>query len=258
MDDYYNDLIHRDVDGSLTEEETAALEKFLNANEEAQKLHKDLKALSGMFISDKALETPADLKQQIMDSLPENLYQATSSRGSFWEQLTSIWRNTRFQAGIGFALGAFAMLLITSSFDNTSNGNATNNGLVQGTMLPNQSYPESTPTDIRQVKIGESDCQLLLQHSEGFATLTIRGSSHTLLTFKLDYPEQEMALQFIERGPGKTFTAAVNAESLLLELPPNTELAIHFLLKKTATKKKLKVFVNSALGASSSPQEFIF
>ncbi len=258
MDDYYNDLIHKDIDGNLTEEEVADLEKFLNSNEEARKLHNDLKALSGMFTSEKIQETPPDLKQQIMNSLPDNLYQTAPSRGSFWEQLTNLWRNTRFQAGMGFAVGAIAMLLVTASFDNASNGNVTDNGIVQGTLLPNQTYPESTPADIRQVTIGQTDCRLRLQHSESFATLTIQGSSHTPLTFKLDYPEQEMALRFIERGPGKTFTAAVNAETLLLELPPNTELAIHFLVKKATTKKSLKVTVNNALGLSSSPQEFIF
>lgn len=258
MDDYYTNLIHKDIDGGLTEEEATALEKFLNANEEARKLHGDLKALSGMFTTDNPPQAPPDLKQQIMGSLPDNLYQPTSSRGSFWEQLTNIWGKTRFQAGMGFALGAFAMLLITSSFSTFPSSDSAGNGLVQGTILPNQTYPESTPSDIRQVKVGETDCRLMFQHYESFATLTIQSSSDTPLSFKLDYPEQDMALQFIERGPGKTFTAAVNAETLLLELPANTELTLHFLVSNVEKKKALKVIVNNVLGSASSPQEFIF
>ncbi len=70
----YLELIHRDLDGELSAEESAALRNYLDGNAEARRLHEELKDLNSTLGRAEEFAPPSSLRTDIMNALPEGRY----------------------------------------------------------------------------------------------------------------------------------------------------------------------------------------
>lgn len=69
------DLINRDIDGMLDENETRTLQEELRHNPEARKLHGELLAMNKRLSAFEDLEPPVDFHKSVMRNLPGDVVQ---------------------------------------------------------------------------------------------------------------------------------------------------------------------------------------
>jgi hypothetical protein len=70
IDNKYTDLIHREIDGANSPQESAQLKAYLAANLEAQRFHDELASMSNLLREVHPVEPPAPLRDIVMYRLP--------------------------------------------------------------------------------------------------------------------------------------------------------------------------------------------
>jgi anti-sigma factor RsiW len=75
IDDKYTELIHREIDGANSPQESAQLKAYLAAHPEAQRFHDELASMSNLLREVQPVEPPAPLQDIVMYRLP-NRYAA--------------------------------------------------------------------------------------------------------------------------------------------------------------------------------------
>jgi hypothetical protein len=167
LDEGYEELIQREIDGDTSEQEKTALKDYVAANAEAQSLHAGLKKLTEVLNRVEPVKPPADLAKSILAALsPRRHAQARVLRPRSW-----LARYPILKFGYAIAAGLIlGLLLHPFLFNQTSTLPATD---VQGSMIPRLS--------------GD---QMLLNLDGGSGSVTLRVSdSIASLEFDLDSRE---------------------------------------------------------------------
>jgi hypothetical protein len=131
-------LIHRAVDGALTQEEEADLHTCLNRSPEAKRLFDDLKLISSSLKSHDDVEPPMDLRSNILRSVDFSLY-GRRSPSNPWYPLRSVLELFTFPRFVApFAAGVVvAALLLFFVFDLRVSDNSEPTGLT-GTIISDE------------------------------------------------------------------------------------------------------------------------
>ena len=90
---YQIELIHREIDGANTPEESAALRSLIESDAEARSLYADLRHVIRLFDLAGETEPPPHLRQAILDALPQPA-PAASRTESRWTSPRAIVRRS--------------------------------------------------------------------------------------------------------------------------------------------------------------------
>ena len=102
------ELINLKLDGEITAEQDAELEKTLAADAEAKRYHDELCAMNDVLAKAETHEPPRALKARILNALPaKDAPSVTRLPRSIGERLTSRWV---YSFGLGLAAGVFIAL----------------------------------------------------------------------------------------------------------------------------------------------------
>lgn len=112
------ELIHRELDGENSPEESSRLHAFLAENSEAGRLYDELSTIDLHLRDAKMVEPPLWLKRNIMDSLPAEGRSRKFSLPAIFRELSAAMQARpalayayTFALGIVFGLGIFAIAL---------------------------------------------------------------------------------------------------------------------------------------------------
>jgi hypothetical protein len=106
--DPFIELMHQEIDGANSPEESAKLHAFLASNPEARQLYEELAAMSNLLQEVKPVEPPAYLPHVIMNRLPPNRYASRSETN--WLAGFREWLATKFSPQYAFAFAGGAMI----------------------------------------------------------------------------------------------------------------------------------------------------
>lgn len=122
-DEKFIELIHREIDGATTPQESAHLREYLATNAEAEKLYADLTKLTRILDEVKQVDPPSHLKQKIMDSIQFHIVSPKSRESLF----TNLFRFTtaRARGGYAFALAAGMLIGLVATSWFSANNNQT-------------------------------------------------------------------------------------------------------------------------------------
>jgi hypothetical protein len=144
IDEKYIELVQADVDGELSAERRAELNRFLLTSQEARAMRAQLAAIAGTLGGLVPAEPPADLRERILSRLPPQSRRASGAGDS------------RFSGGLRWAAGlAAATLLGAIVFRIASEDHsALDSAKLSGTMAsPGEPAPSVAPYQIDEVAV---------------------------------------------------------------------------------------------------------
>jgi hypothetical protein len=147
-DDKYVELIHKELDGTISYFERARLNRYLRTDSEARKLREDLTQMEEALYQVEPVEAPAAIRQNVMAGIQPRVPQAVRRRNPVVAMIESVAGRLRAQpayaVGLGFALG----VLVIVPFAVQSDGlRGIHNYEVSGTLVPGVIPRSLTPVD---------------------------------------------------------------------------------------------------------------
>jgi hypothetical protein len=168
------ELIHRDVDGVISPEESARLQRILASDAEARKLADDLRALVRGFAAMAPQEPPATLKPAILRSLASREARTRLSAG------LETWRGMfTLRPILTFAGGAVAGILLFAAISGIVGQPGTHEQDLVGTMVPVESNEVFTPGEKRSFIVAGVKGTIETRYSGKFFLVRVRLDSPT-------------------------------------------------------------------------------
>jgi len=131
------ELIHKNIDGLLTEEEKAAFEKLISEDSEAAALYQELSQMSDILAQAQPETPPAYLSKHIMNSLAPDRYQVKPKNtfvSSAKKYLAVINLRMLYAFSSGLAVAAVVFVLYLTSAGNRNVGDY---NVLQGALVRN-------------------------------------------------------------------------------------------------------------------------
>jgi len=136
-DDRYVELIHKELDGTISYFERARLNRYLRSHDDARRLRQDLVQMEQALHEVEPVDAPADLRQNVMALVRPRVSQPTGRRGRLATLVESLAGRMRAQPayalGLGFALG---VLVIAPFIVQYGGGPGISTYEVSGTLVP--------------------------------------------------------------------------------------------------------------------------
>jgi hypothetical protein len=114
------ELMHQELDGSLSPKRKEELNELLESNEEARLLMNKLRLVHSKLVKVEVIEPPASLKESVMRSLPVVRHSIKHAEISLIAKIVSLVEMPRFQMAGMFSLGMAAALLLFVVAENYS------------------------------------------------------------------------------------------------------------------------------------------
>ena len=199
-----NDLerIHKEIDGLNSPEDSANLKEFFFRNSEAQELYNDLNTLSEMLNEVPALDPPANLKKQILNTLPKTKY-ATQEEQSLSRAPHS---KIRLKLGYAFAFGILVGVILSSLVFNKIKSVDTSK--LSGTLLLNN-LPEDFHTgQSHEIKLNGINGEVNLKYTEDIILAELNLTSQQAVEVAMTFNPSELVLNGFtcSREEGLQFT----------------------------------------------------
>ncbi len=136
IDDKYNELIQREIDGVNSRAQTRRLKSYMEGNPQAQKFYEDLLAMSVKLSKVQEIEPPRNLKINILNAIPSEKYIKKARYPVFKLSLESLLFSKRVRYAYIFAagliIGGLGIGLLFTSFINQETVGVSN---LSGTMM---------------------------------------------------------------------------------------------------------------------------
>ena len=114
-DKKYIELINKEIDGLINQEEKAELRQYIIENPEAHKLYDEMIHTAGLLDNIDEVEPSLNLKKQIFNSIDTNLYKAKTKRSFLNSLITNLFPYPKHRLAFAFAMGITVGLLIYST-----------------------------------------------------------------------------------------------------------------------------------------------
>lgn len=109
----YLELINRDIDNTISEDERNVLNKYLKTNPDAYSIHQDLQETEKLLDKLPDNDPSANLKKRILNSIDFNLY-SVKKKKSFVRYLSAAFSGSRRKLTTSFALGMVTGIFLLS------------------------------------------------------------------------------------------------------------------------------------------------
>lgn len=115
IEEKYIELIHKDIDRTISSEEKESLEQYLSINSEAKNLHKDLLRTEELLDHLPENDPSSNLKKRILNSIDYNKYTSKKRKAFVPAYLSSLFSGSRIKIASSFAVGLVAVGIIISA-----------------------------------------------------------------------------------------------------------------------------------------------
>ena len=187
MDEKIKELINRDLDGLLSDEERRRLEEYLQNNEEARRYFEQMQKMNDWLNQVPPVEAPSSLKAKIMNQLDTRRYAPKSGRTKFYlgsvfgKWFKGITVRPAYAFAFGVVLSGLIFLIILWQ---TTNFQQYENLPVTGTMkVETQTIPIALPAvtgKLEFISAALSKLNVILKPQKKI-TLTIEYDPKTLM-----------------------------------------------------------------------------
>lgn len=137
IDQEYIELIHKEVDGATTPEETSRLKAFMADNIEAGRLFAELSKLTKVLVDVGQVEPPAGMKKRILDSIQPAVKRVEPNRGPWVTIINAI--HSRDVVGYACSLAAGVVIALAAAawfIPGMNEPGLLNQNHLSGTILP--------------------------------------------------------------------------------------------------------------------------
>lgn len=111
----YIELINKEIDGVITENEHEKLQNYLSANPEAQKFYDELGQTSELLHNMPKLEPSPNIKTYVMNSIDLNRYSKATKPGKLKSLVSNLLVKPSPKLAYAFALGILVAILVYSA-----------------------------------------------------------------------------------------------------------------------------------------------
>ncbi len=214
IEERYITLIHREVDGLNSAEESSDLRSYLSHDAGASDFYRDILKLSNMLRAVPLAEPPLNLKKRILNSIavhrPSGRQNLVSAMATQFAQSLRIHRSYAFVFASGLAIGIIGFSLLDGGSPPNERESISQ---LSGTMKRPGPFPALTVYD--QGELSTADVQ---------GEVTLRGSRDLLLVeLQVKGPRDvDVALDFAENDVGFSSFSQQNPEPDNLRMEPNS------------------------------------
>jgi len=197
------ELIHSEIDGTITLEEKQELHQHLESDMEMKQLFLQLMNTQAVFNQVTDVEPPLNLKSEILDAIDENRYAPSRRRNlkQFLRESLAIMPAPRyaFSFSVGLVLGAF--LIVVLYYGN--NNNLNNNYRFGGTILSKEALGRFRITDSLDIDIPDVSGRIEIGQTPTIVQLNLNLTSKKEIEFLIKFnPVNIHLLGFTRRSEG--------------------------------------------------------
>ncbi len=140
------DLIYRDLDGELTQEEKERLEELLRNHPEVAEYHTGWQKVRAEFDREKSQEIKVDLKQSILERINMEQYKQKET-GKELKISLPLWRRPAIRIAFVFILGVFTGFLLFTFLKVDLSGSKVPTPEMKGTLYDTRSFDNMKVAD---------------------------------------------------------------------------------------------------------------
>ena len=191
IDKKYIELMNREIDKQITDDEKIELHNYLSVNESANEYYNELLQTNEYLNHIPDREPSENLKKQIINSINFSKYPVRTEKKSFWNILTV----PRMKLSYTFAAGLIIGIIVFSLISNNSNNITTDNEF--GTI----GIENSDATIVKDIAINRSNItgNIQLKKYKNNFLFDVDLISRQKIEFKITYP-QNIVLQGLNPG----------------------------------------------------------
>ncbi|HYQ87579.1 MAG TPA: hypothetical protein VES59_10085 [Bacteroidota bacterium] len=214
IEERYITLIHREVDGLNSAEESSDLRSYLSHDSGASDFYQDILKLSNMLGAVPLVEPPLNLKKRILNSIaahqPSGKQNLVSAMATQLVQSLRIHRSYAFVFASGLAIGIIGFSLLDGGSPPNQRESISN---LSGTMTRTGPFPGLTVCDQGEMSAGDVQGQVTLRGSRDLllVELQVKGGR-----------DVDVALEFAENDVGFSSFSQQNPEPDNLKMEPNS------------------------------------
>ncbi len=189
LDERYDELIQREIDGEASEQEAAALRDYVAANADARSRQAELKKLAETLNRVEPINPPADLAKSVLAALPSRRY----APARVLRPRTGLARFPILKYGYALAAGLIlGIALHQFLFNQPSTPPVTD---VSGSMLPRNPAPVSGPADHWPLKLDGVSGSVSIRVSGSVAPLEFDLDSQKPVQFEVRFDSAQVELK---------------------------------------------------------------
>lgn len=227
IDEREIELIHGELDGQNSPEESVRVRVLLSTNPDARALYDDLRQLDGLMRPGAGEELPRTLHRRIMRALPSGLYRKERRFAAGIFRLTFRLPRVATVAALcaGVAIGIGAALFAAGGFPGSDRGS-----LMVGSSVVRPFTTAEIVADDARITLPGADIDVVLRHSNDAVSVQFTGSSAALLDLRLRVPGDNVEFESFHRFQGTT--GGFRQEHRIVHIPFSGETSLGLLFRK--------------------------
>lgn len=252
----YIELIHREIDGENSPNESARLKEYLVENKEARLLYEELAAASRMLSTVQEVEPSSNLKKRILNGIQPSRY-APRERATLLSGIKNLTENIfatpshKMKYAYTFAFGLLAGVIIYSVFvESLRENNLIDISDFYGTISQSQSSGRFVDADRGEINLPEVSGSISTRYSKDLALCEVTLHPLNNAEVVLEFDESQLAFNsFMKLKADGSTTINTTGGSVRLSNFGNGAFVFVFIKKdsiKTAAVN-CKIFSNGKL-----------
>lgn len=230
------ELIHKEIDGIISEEEKAALHEFLKSNPSAKKNYLQLRRTIELLDKVGEVEPPPHLQNRIMNSIDANRYTTKSENNllnKIFAWILSPGPKLAFAFAMGIVLGIFCYSLFQSALIREKSLNTQE---LTGTMGLNEPSAFSELRTI-PVKLGEIQGFIVLKRFHNQVLFDVKLTSRQPIRLKLNFNENNLQFNSLIPISSTSMQIEKRENSLQISQTDNPEYQLLFIQMQTTRQR---------------------
>jgi anti-sigma factor RsiW len=188
INEKYEDLLHRALDGEVTPEEAERLREYVAANPDARASYDDLQNLFQVLASVEPVEPPVGSQGELLRRLREArpVPSPRPVESGLATAVGALRRRLTLSTAYAFAVGAIAGVAVFAAIRDHSATPRLDDSALPGSMLP-RNRSEFQVVDQEQVALAGFRADVRIRMAPGFVTAEIEVRSDQLAELVLDF-----------------------------------------------------------------------
>lgn len=199
VEEKYIQLIHQEIDGQNSADESKDLQSYLLKNEEASKLYSELNGISHILEKVEVKEPSQNLKKNILNAIQPYGYptQETSASPGFLQNIKSIFS---IKYGFSFAAGLVAGLIlfaIVGNQDFQAPANEISN--FYGTMIPKEAGKSMQPASFFEINLDAVNGSVNVKKNNEVVLVELKLTPSHIIDATLHFDETKLGFDGIAK-----------------------------------------------------------
>jgi len=173
LDERITELIHREIDGVNTQEESSQLRGYLSENQEAKSLYDDLRRISTLLEGVEVVEPPRNLRANILNSINFTKYAAASRRSPLNWLTTLLPQKAPMRYALVFSLGLFAGVVVYALVADVTRDASVDISKLYGTMMADRSVEKLAVDDEIEIALERVTGTITAMHTEDLVLVQV-------------------------------------------------------------------------------------